>query len=98
MARRPDAPSIAASASGCNRAARQAIGADPVRTDVRDSRHCELSRNRFAEPLAAAKVFAAVFVDGYHRLTDIAARPKFPVQAWKSVANVRTRTARIEGE
>ena len=48
---------------------------DAVATDLR-------------EPLAATNVFAAAFIDGYHRLTDIAARPKFPVQAWESVTNV----------
>jgi hypothetical protein len=37
--------------------------------------------NHFAEAFAAAKFFAAAFIDGDRRLTDIAARRIFPMQS-----------------
>jgi len=45
-------------------------------------------RNRFAEAFFAAKVFAAVCIEGYFRLTDIAARSKFSMQVGEHAPNV----------
>jgi hypothetical protein len=43
---------------------------------------------------AAAEFFAAAFIDGDRRLTDIAAHAIFPMQACKSVATLRSHRAR----
>ena len=66
---------------------------------VFDARHlCTSSvRKRFAEPFAAANVFAAVFIDGDRRLTDIASRQFFPIQAGKSMASFESDTSRNVG-
>ena len=42
----------------------------------------------FAEAIVAAKVFAAVCIEGYFRLTDIAARSKFSMQVGEHAPNV----------
>jgi len=45
-------------------------------------------RNRFAEAFVAVQVFAAVCIEGYFRLTDIAARSKFSMQVGEHAPNV----------
>jgi hypothetical protein len=54
-------------------------------------------RNRFVETLVAAKFFAAVFIDDYDCLTDLAACRNFSMQVWESVANVASVSRGFEG-
>jgi hypothetical protein len=68
--------------------------ADDKRVPNRCNKRCAAfdaarrSRNRFAEAVVAAKVFAAVCIEGYFRLTDIAARSKFSMQVAERATNV----------
>jgi hypothetical protein len=46
--------------------------------------------------LVTAKIFFAAFIDGYHRLTDIAAGRNFSMQLREIVANFSIGTARLK--